>query len=123
MSFTVLVPQEKQVVEVLFMGDKENCRRIVMEKMKKPFEWMNVKYGQNLQPWECTIKFDNIEGSDCGQFKSSVDATLHYYYVMNFRDGSSIIEKDPKRSCILMDPSKYKGQLGFHGNILWLNID
>jgi hypothetical protein len=37
-----------------------------MEKMKRPFEWMTVKYGMSIQPWECTIKLDNTEGSDCG---------------------------------------------------------
>ena len=42
-----------------------------MVKMINPFKWMDVKYGTNIQPWECTIKFDNTEGSDFGQFKST----------------------------------------------------
>lgn len=58
-----------------------------MEKMKS-FEWMKVKYGINIQPWECTIKFDNTEGSDCGQFKSSEDKQIEYYYIMKLSDGS-----------------------------------
>lgn len=65
-SFTVLTPKEHQVSDVYFMGNKDHCRRVQMEKMIIPFEWMNVKYGMNIQPWECTIKFDNNEGSDCG---------------------------------------------------------
>jgi hypothetical protein len=51
-----------------------------MLKMKMPFDWMNVKYGQPLQPYECVIKFDNLEGSYTGQFKAAEDQILHYFY-------------------------------------------
>lgn len=44
-SFTILVPREEQVEEVIFRGDKINCENVVMERMRRPFEWMNVKYG------------------------------------------------------------------------------
>ena len=70
-SFTVLTPKENQVTEVYFMGSEEHCRKIQMVKMINPFKWMDVKYGTNIQPWECSIKFDNTEGSDFGQFKST----------------------------------------------------
>ena len=62
------------------MGNKPNCEKKEMLKMKMPFEWMNVKYGQPLQPYECVIKFDNTEGSDHGQFKATEDQILHYFY-------------------------------------------
>jgi len=32
--------------------------------------WNLVKYGRELIPWECQIEIENIEGNNCGQWKS-----------------------------------------------------
>jgi hypothetical protein len=60
-----------------------------------------------LQTYECVIKFDKIDGSYHGQFKAAEDQILHYSYRVIYQDGRIVDEKEPKRSCILMNPSEY----------------
>ena len=88
---------------------------------------MATKYGKQMNPWVCSIQFPNTQGDNCGQFKLDPELnvkTLEYSY--NVKNGSKIQnmwERDPKRMIEVMDPCKYRGQLGAQGSALFKNTD
>jgi len=51
-----------------------------MHKIPRPVGWMEVKYGKEMVPWECIVKFENIEGNNCGQWKDGDHNKLFYSF-------------------------------------------
>lgn len=44
-----------------------------MKRVPKELDWMWVKYGKNVYPYQCSLQMENINGSNCGQFKNPED--------------------------------------------------
>ena len=76
-------------------------------------------------PWECSVVFPNTQGNNVGQFKLDSDVqTLEYsYHFKDTSNGMTTWEREPKRQIEIMDPSRYKGQLGAQNSSLWKNTD
>tara|TARA_B100000780_G_C20961757_1_gene383899 strand:+ start:250 stop:444 length:195 start_codon:yes stop_codon:yes gene_type:complete len=49
-----------------FVLESNKSGKIRMHKLPRELEWMDVKYGKNMQPYQCTMKIPNIENSNCG---------------------------------------------------------
>ena len=61
---------------------------------------MQVKYGDDTEPWECTIKFPNIEQGIEGRFIEGSDTGMFHYKFgkENKMQGATIWEKEPMRT-------------------------
>jgi len=53
--------------------------------------WNLVKYGRELIPWECQIEIENIEGNNCGEWKSGKNK-MKYCFSKNDKK-----EREPMR--------------------------
>jgi hypothetical protein len=71
-----------------------------MKKSEFTKKWMHVKYGDDISPWECTIKFPNIEKGIDGKFiEGSETGMFHYKFGLENRMmANTIWEKDPRRT-------------------------
>mmetsp|Transcript_5298 Transcript_5298/g.8928 ORF Transcript_5298/g.8928 Transcript_5298/m.8928 type:complete len:295 (+) Transcript_5298:843-1727(+) len=95
-----------------------------MHKIPRELKWMDVKYGKLMQPYECTVKFLNIEGNNFGQWKEGSVNQLHYGFCKkNDVKGECVWEREPLRTFVIQDPSKYRGQLGAQKSTFWHNTD
>jgi hypothetical protein len=84
---------------------------------------MQVKYGDDSAPWECTIKFPNIEMGIEGKFEEGSNSGMFHYKFGRQNKGTTIWEKDPMRTLQIKNASGYMGELGLKKNSFWQNID
>lgn len=81
MRFMMNYPQYDETMDFVLDGNQLYFDFENMSKVPKPQKWMPVKYGQEMAPWECTVKFPNTQGNNVGQFKLDSDVqTLEYNY-------------------------------------------
>jgi len=110
--------------EMNMVGSWPGASSVVMHKLPRELRWMHVKYGQLMQPYECTVKFQNIKGDNCGQWSQDAINNLNYSFTKrNDVRGINLWEREPKRNIMLQDPSKYRGQLGAQRSSYFFNTD
>lgn len=61
-KFTVSHPLGNNQGQMILMGNHDETKNIFMKKNPIMIPWMSVKYGDDSDPWEYTVKFPNIEG-------------------------------------------------------------
>ena len=112
-TLSVLHPMEDTHDEMTMSGNLHNTHNVAMHRLSRAQNWMFPKYGAMMQPFECTIKFPNVEGSNFGQWKSGSGPKFCYsYQKRNDMKGVNQWEKEPKRTFAIQNPSDYRGQLG-----------
>ena len=52
---------------------------MLLNKDEASKKWMIVKYGDETIPWECTIKFPNIEKGIDGKFIEGSETGMFHY--------------------------------------------
>jgi len=67
--FSVSHPVDDFHDEMILSGDQPNTNHMQMHKIPRSISWMEVKYGQQMVPYEVTVKFDNVMGDNFGQWK------------------------------------------------------
>jgi hypothetical protein len=65
-TFSVVHPVDEQHDEINLVGNWPGMNNVVMHKIPREINWMKTKYGKLMQPYECTLKFQNTEGDSCG---------------------------------------------------------
>ena len=68
MHFMMNYPQYDETMDFILDGNQLYFDFEAMSKFVKPSMWMPDKYGQEMKPWEATIRFPNTKGDNCGQF-------------------------------------------------------
>ena len=111
--------------ELIFDGDKQDTKNVLMIKEQHAFEWMYTKYGGKSQPWEYSVTFPNIEGGvDAVWLETAKNNRFSYKYGKRNRMKNEMKwEREPKRTLNIQNASDYKGQLGLQGNDHWHNTD
>lgn len=49
------MPIDEPHQEITLNGNKIQTRNVIMQKMPREYEWMNVKYGKLMCPYQCSI--------------------------------------------------------------------
>lgn len=65
-KFSVFYPIDDINEEIYLSTDKAGDKLIKMEKTSREINWMHSKYGQNVRPYECSLKFKNDTSGKCG---------------------------------------------------------
>jgi len=84
-----------------------------MERAFYPIEWLIEKYGQPIQPWVYNMRFENINGDRCGQWKKTASLkNLSYRFAVASQHHGIEWERDPPRTLSIANPEVYFGQVG-----------
>ena len=112
--FTTFFPIDDLNDDLQMDSDKTGAQVMKMTRSTEVTDWMKTKYGMSMRPWECIIKMPNTKSGDCGQFEEGTeDQKLHYgFQKRNNHRNEIIIEREPKRSIYLENPSTYRGEYG-----------
>ena len=51
-NYTVFQPFEDNIFDMRIEGNRPELDLKVMKKVQKPMDWLSVKYGQKMQPYE-----------------------------------------------------------------------
>ena len=124
-SFSCSYPIDDPNDQLILTGSKPEIQNILMKKSEFSKNWMHAKYGDVTAPWECTIKFPNIEKGIDGKFiEGSETGMFHYKFGLeNKMMSQTTWEKDPRRTLQIKNASGYQGELGYKHNDFWENID
>ena len=110
--------------DMILIGNKPGTNQVPMHKIPRAIHWMDTKYGKQITPWEVTVKFENTQGNNFGQWNNGEHNKLLYSFCKkNDLQGQLQWEREPKRFLDIQDPSKYRGQLGGQGSSIWHNTD
>ena len=108
----------------LLMGsDKLNLKehRMTLSPMKK--EWLHVKYGKNIAPWEVCLLFDNTHGNEHGEYHDHQCPEMYYTYQKVDGQGKVTKEREPFRVFRIDNPTNYDGKQGLTGQREFKQID
>ena len=53
--------------------DKLGTQPLKLERSTSEFDWMGIKYGKKMRPWECIVKMANDVSGDEGMFSVEHD--------------------------------------------------
>ena len=59
--FSCSYPIDDPNDQLILNGSKPEIQHILLKRSEVSKNWMHVKYGDVTKPWECTIRFPNIE--------------------------------------------------------------
>ena len=87
-----------------------------LKRSKRKFRWLNDKYGQELRPWECNLKFkiDVLE---------KFNEIIYSYSKTGKNKKEFIYEREPSRIMEIQKPQTYRGELGLQKSSQWRNWD
>jgi len=123
--FSVNFPEPDISDSMVLIGSHKAIPTILMMKDTDPTSWMPVKYGEAKQPFKITCLMENTSSGENGQWKiaTTENQVMYEYQLSNKTKNSKLIERAPKRNFTILDPSKYKGELGASGSTLWANTE
>ena len=80
-------------------------------KLGHEITWLT---SQVVRPWVFPVTFKHGECPPSIKYK---------YSFMNDEKNEPVWEREPSRQLIIMDPSRYRGELGLTGSNVWPNVD
>ena len=125
LRFSLFYPMDENSDELMMECDRTGQQMLKLTRSTQPMNWLNVKYGMNMRPWECIIKMPNCVSGDCGQFEEgAMDQNVVYSFQKKAKAVHEIVlEREPKRSIVMNNPSGYNGLFGDKGSDLQGMID
>jgi hypothetical protein len=110
-NYTVFQPFEDNLFDMRIEGNRPELDHQVLKKRELPVDWMPVKYGQKMRPYELDIKVRQNE-KDISNEESGKNVRFEYYYSMKkFETGEIVYEREPHRVLEIQDPILYRGEL------------
>lgn len=124
--FSVNFPESEDLSDVMTLNGKAGViNSVTMYKDTEKTHWMPIKYGKPMAPWKITVVMPNIESGENGQWKPATSTNLitYQYDMKNDQKNLALYEREPKREFRILDPSKYRGELGARESNLWANTE
>lgn len=73
LRFSLFYPMDENKEELQMECDRTGQQMLKLTRSAQPMNWLQVKYGMNMRPWECIIKMPNSVSGDCGQFEEGAE--------------------------------------------------
>lgn len=73
LRFSLFYPMDENREELQMECDRTGQQMLKLTRSAQPMNWLQVKYGMNMRPWECIIKMPNSVSGDCGQFEEGAE--------------------------------------------------
>ena len=124
--FSVNFPESEDLSDVMTLNGKAGViNSMAMYKDTEKTHWMPIKYGKPMAPWKITVVMPNTESGENGQWKPATSTNLitYQYDMKNDQKNVCLYEREPKREFRILDPSKYRGELGIRESNLWANTE
>lgn len=114
--FSIYFPFDERNEEVFIEIDRLGTQPLKLQRAQSEYDWMGIKYGERMRPWECIVKLANDVSGDEGMFSAEHRCDINYKYLTKNRQTGQIVqEREPNRTIVLEQPHNYRGEFGNRG--------